>query len=587
MRALARHLVPPQVRARREAARRELAEQAERDRLARKEQAELQRRRARVEERRQALLAADPQVRLVSQGRLDGPGRVVETFTAAGAADRNLRLVTDVLCAAGIDYFMVRGRSRTRHVVGVRLADRAALLREMRERYRSSALWAIRPGAGGKAQVLSAYVDGALDPQIKKGLVIRFAEPLLSPAGRVLAGAQYGCDVEFWRDGGAVLERDSAEQIKELRCQTPPEALARSRVAPRANRVADVLPPSAQRPATIEVGGKQHPTVEPFTWTLMDEVTFPVDVVYTWVDGGDAAHAALRARFRGDQDVGIAANASRFASHDELRYSLRSLHMYAPFVRHVYLVTDDQCPEWLDRDAPGITVVDHRDIFTDRSALPTFNSHAIESQLHHIDGLSDRYLYLNDDVFLARPMRAEDFFHANGIAQVPFSPSQFGVGELIDGEVAPNSAGKNARSLLAADFGRGITHKFKHAPHPQIRQVLLDLEAAYPDALGATMRSRFRSPHDVALAATLHHHYALLTGRAVPGEVAMRYVDIGADDARERLARLEASPQVDTFCLNDVDTPPEAREAAQQMMREFLVARFPFPSPFERRGGAN
>ncbi len=72
--------------------------------------------------------------------------------------------------------------------------------------------------------------------------------------------------------------------------------------------------------------------------------------------------------------------------------------MYAPWVRHVYLVTDRQVPSWL---APSdrITVVDHSEIYRDPSVLPIFNSSAIITQLHHIEGLSEHYLYLNDDIF--------------------------------------------------------------------------------------------------------------------------------------------------------------------------------------------
>ncbi|MFL1380180.1 hypothetical protein [Nocardiopsis protaetiae] len=135
--------------------------------------------------------------------------------------------------------------------------------------------------------------------------------------------------------------------------------------------------------------------------------------------------------------------------------------MYAPWARHVYLVTDAQVPAWLETSAAGITVVDHRDILPE-SALPTFNSHAIETGLHRVEGLSEHYLYFNDDVFPARPVGADRFFHGSGTARLPFSPHQFGVGEPVAGEAAPNSAGKNARELPAADFGRHITHKFNN-----------------------------------------------------------------------------------------------------------------------------
>ncbi|WP_017602278.1 stealth family protein [Nocardiopsis lucentensis] len=575
-------LLPPAAKARLEEERRQAAEQAAEERR----QAAERKRLAKIAQRRQNLLDGDPTVRTFTADGTELLGRVVDDFTAADASAHNLRLVTDALEKAGIDHFLVRGRSPLRHVVGVHRSERKRVLETMRELHASSALYAVKPGPQGSTAAASAYVDGALDEQIKSSLTIRFAEPLLSPAGRVLAGFEYGCDVEFWRDGATLLQRDNAHEIlAKLRSQTPHDVLADSLVAPRRNRVADVLPRAEQKPATLTVAGRQHPTFEPFTWTLVDQVDFPVDVVYTWVDGEDPEHAAKRARHRKGGTATLAANASRCTSHDELRYSLRSLRMYAPFVRHVYLVTDNQVPAWLDTDAPGITVVDHRDIFADHDALPTFNSHAIGTRLHHIEGLSEHYLYFNDDVFLARPVRAEDFFHANGIAQLPFSPFQFGVGQPVEGEVAPNSAGKNVRALFAEQFGRQITHKFKHTPHPQIRRVMLDLEERYPEEVARTTRSRFRSLSDVGFAATMHHHYALLTGRAVPGEFRMRYVDIGAPDARERLDRLEASEEVDFFCLNDFDTPPEAQESVNRMVGDFLQARFPFPSPYERTTG--
>ena len=126
----------------------------------------------------------------------------------------------------------------------------------------------------------------------------------------------------------------------------------------------------------------------------------------------------------------LAANESRFASRDELRYSLRSLDMYADWVRHVYLVTDDQVPVWLDTDATrGSPWSSHRELFGDRGRLPTFNSHAIESQLHHIQGLAEQYLYLNDDVFFGRPLSPSLFFHGNGLAIFFLSGAKIGLGD--------------------------------------------------------------------------------------------------------------------------------------------------------------
>lgn len=133
----------------------------------------------------------------------------------------------------------------------------------------------------------------------------------------------------------------------------------------------------------------------------------PIDVVYTWVNGSDPKFLEDLQKYVPVTDVNVAA--SRFDDKDELRYSLRSLELYAPWVRHVYVVTNGQIPSWLDMDNPRLTLITHRDIFLDRNDLPSFSSPAIESHIHRIPGLSDKFLYFNDDVLLGAEVWPEDF----------------------------------------------------------------------------------------------------------------------------------------------------------------------------------
>lgn len=112
--------------------------------------------------------------------------------------------------------------------------------------------------------------------------------------------------------------------------------------------------------------------------------------------------------------------ASRYRDSDELRYSLRSLEKYAPWVRHVYLVTDDQIPWWLDMASDRLTVVPHRKVFAraHREFLPVFSSPAIETQLHNIPGLSKRFIYFNDDVMLGAETWPSDFATLRGAPRI-------------------------------------------------------------------------------------------------------------------------------------------------------------------------
>jgi hypothetical protein len=119
-----------------------------------------------------------------------------------------------------------------------------------------------------------------------------------------------------------------------------------------------------------------------------------VDVVVAWVDGRDPEHRAKRKRYLadpgGDAKPERAANIERrFSDNDEIRFCLRSIRNYAPWVRTIWLVTDNQVPAAIDRrraELDNIRIVDHREIFRGyERLLPTFNSLAIESMLWRIE----------------------------------------------------------------------------------------------------------------------------------------------------------------------------------------------------------
>lgn len=107
---------------------------------------------------------------------------------------------------------------------------------------------------------------------------------------------------------------------------------------------------------------------------------------------------------------------ARIRQIDELKYALRSVNMFAPWIRRIFIATDSAPPRWL-ADHPKITIVPAEEHFSDRDALPTYNSHAVESQLHNIPGLSEHFLYSNDDMFFGRPLKASMFFSPGGVTR--------------------------------------------------------------------------------------------------------------------------------------------------------------------------
>ncbi|MFJ2233093.1 stealth family protein [Streptomyces sp. NPDC087859] len=532
---------------------------------------------------RRRLRAAVPGLRRVTFGPARLYGRTVAGYTAADAVEADLERVCTLLDGLGVPYFLVpsdHGQGVPRQVIGVAETYRDTILQRAAQRFASGVGYVGAVGPDGGVTAAALWADGKLPRALLRAEVLRTGVVRLGPEGQVLTGLETGCDIEFWRHGRDLATDPSWLTVPGSRM---PDVFGPALVAPRHNAVSEVLPVSAQRPAVVAGRHRGVPTFAPFAEPGIEEVRFPVDAVYTWVDGDDPAMAAKRRAHQALSPSTIApreTGASRYTSHDELRYALRSLEMYAGFIRHVYLVTDSQIPDWLDPQAEGLTVIDHRDILP-ADALPVFNSHAIESRLHHIPGLSEHYLYFNDDVFINRPVGAEHFFHGNGIARIPLSPLKLGIGAPHPLEPAPNSAGKNAREIISRFHGRHITHKSLHTPHPQLLSVMREMESLGIEELDRTSYSRFRSTADVAPASTLHHHWAMATARAVPADYRFRYVQLGTPDMRRRLSRLAAGEDVDFFCLNDVDTPPEARSAAQAAISAFLERKYPFPSRYE------
>lgn len=145
-----------------------------------------------------------------------------------------------------------------------------------------------------------------------------------------------------------------------------------------------------------------------------------VDVVFTWVNNQDPKWQQRRRQHSPTAEQNALHNndEARFSNHNELYYSLHSVRTFLPWINHIYIITDNQRPDWLNpADYPNVSIIDHSQII-DPQYLPTFNSHVIEAHLHNIPNLNEHFIYFNDDVFVARPLPKEHFFHANGIASL-------------------------------------------------------------------------------------------------------------------------------------------------------------------------
>ena len=246
---------------------------------------------------------------------------------------------------------------------------------------------------------------------------------------------------------------------------------------------------------------------------LAETSTFDVDVVYTWVNYEDPDWQKLFAEHSTNQSNG-GLNADRYTSRDELKYSLRSLLKFAPWVRTVYVVSNCTPPDWFDETNQRVRWVYHNEIMDD-AHLPTFNSHAIEASIHRTPRLSEHFLYFNDDIFLLKPVTKSDFFVPNGLAKI--RPEPYGV---VHGEVNANdpdyiNAARNVQALLQGEFRKTVTKHHTHSPQSMLLSVVEACERTFTDAYEQTRSHRFRSVADISPTSFMYPNFAYLTGKAV------------------------------------------------------------------------
>ena len=377
---------------------------------------------------------------------------------------------------------------------------------------------------------------------------------------RQLVGQGCSVEVQFW-------ERHARRRAGLARVPT-----ATPTGSPRAS---DLVP--------LEIDGVAVRTLPLMATPTVNECRFPVDVVYTWVDGNDpewdAAREARISGMEGTAQTREASGRARFISRDELRYSLRSVHLFAPWVRNIYVVTSGQVPAWLALDHPGVTVVPHDEIMP-ADALPTFNSHAIETSLHHIPGLAEHWLYFNDDFFLGRPFRPEALFSPAGLSSVFFAQSTIGLTDLPDSAPWLKAAWNNRR-LLQHAFGAVTTNALAHAPYAVRTSVLREIEQRFADVVGATTRSPFRSDTDISTLSSFAQHYGLLTGTAYAAEADTEFVNIANPDLDWQLSQLLHREQ-DFFCLGDHHDHGFRQGRLDELLTTFLREYFPVAAPWEK-----
>ena len=295
---------------------------------------------------------------------------------------------------------------------------------------------------------------------------------------------------------------------------------------------------------------------------------FPIDVVYTW---------------KGEKVT----NNIRTSNNNELKYSLRSIDVCAPWVNKIYILMNNpkKYPTWIKKNNK-IIVVDHTETFPSKKYLPNTNSNAIETTIVNIKGLSEHYIYFNDDVFLGRKTNYTDFFTPDGKA-------------LIDKyAVESNDILKDPRyNLLDIEYPSTVNMLHTHVPITQIKSLVKEFNEKYADFIEWIRMTKTRNMRGYDIC----HRYGLNTPcqqihypiakymylkekaeyKENDSEDIVQYIHSGSAKFSESLHKaLMERPLL--FCVNDTETDPAKRPEAQQKLLDFFNAYYPNKASFEK-----
>lgn len=314
------------------------------------------------------------------------------------------------------------------------------------------------------------------------------------------------------------------------------------------------------------------------------------DVVIAWVNGDDPAHKRKKNQFltgKREADFDDVAGAARYSFTGEIYYCVASLLRYASWINKIYIVTDEQNPhvdEFVAHNFPEnripVELIDHKVLFSGyEQYLPTFNSLAISTMLWRIPGLSDNFLYFNDDVFLAAPAEKNMWFDGDKTiiyaerfpaiwARIARWAKRAGRKHKVFGHKDPML---NSADILNSSY----FYLFPHAPVPMRRSWYEKFYAEHPSLLDHNIRHRFREPSQFS-APTLFYLSAerdgLLEVRSAKNTTCFFKPSLKKKKGymERKIAEAEANKKLKFGCINSLG---ETTAEEQEMFKKWITKR--------------
>ena len=224
----------------------------------------------------------------------------------------------------------------------------------------------------------------------------------------------------------------------------------------------------------------------------------PIDAVILWVDGNDDNHKAKMLPYLEDKaKVNSEKFRTRYDQVNEIKFTIDSILKYAPYIRNIYIITDNQTPNFLknsktDNTYNKVSIVDHHVIFRGyEEYLPTFNCRPIETCLYRIPELAEHFIYFNDDFFLINETKPSDFFK-DGLPILRGKWLKFDKDIFYKKFKKPRVGHKSIQQNAAKLAGFDKYYNFKHTPHPLRKSTFETYFKANENVLIENIKHRFR-----------------------------------------------------------------------------------------------
>lgn len=330
-----------------------------------------------------------------------------------------------------------------------------------------------------------------------------------------------------------------------------------------------------------------------------------IDFVLTWVDGNDKNWQKEKAKYQNSNKE--VSDRMRYRDWDNLKYWFRGVEKFAPWVNRIYFVTWGHIPLWLNTAHPKLTIVKHED-FIPKEYLPTFSSHPIELNLHRIAGLSHQFVYFNDDIFLTRPVKKQDFFK-NGLPRdtciesaVMQDKYEDSFAHILINDCALINMNFRKRHVIRNNFRKWFSpvygslvfrnvimfpyrqfasFKFFHLASPFLKESFHKVWELEPDILDNVCRNKFRSACDVNQYVMKYYQFA--TGHFVPQNPGMGRFFIPSRD-KEKIYEAVRKQKYKMICVND-DGDESGFEEMKRKLKESFSSILPEISSFETGAG--